>query len=337
MSLPSVSVIIPGHNCSHTLEACLDALRQQDYPSEKLELIYVDDASSDDSFQKADGQVDLALRLVQGPCGPALARNRGAAAARGQILLFVDSDVVVRPNTVRSVVEALSQEPDVAAIFGSYDPSPPGFSLISDYRNLLHHYFHQVSSPEAKTFWAGCGAVYREVFEKVGGFRPRFPVEDIELGYRLRRHGYRIRLHRHIQVTHLKRWTFGTMIRTDLLTRGIPWVRLILQYQQLGSCVGNLNLTLAAITSVPLVWLGLLAFLGSWWRDELLLGSACFFGTVILLNWRVHRFFFYLRGLRFGVCVLPLLLLYHLLNGAAVTAGVLSWIAQEGPRMGRKT
>ena len=82
--------------------------------------------------------------------------------------------------------------------------------MVSQYRNLLHHFVHQEGNPEASTFWAGCGAVRRAAFDAVAGYdeaRFRRPsIEDIELGYRLRRAGYRIRLDRDLQCTHLKRW-----------------------------------------------------------------------------------------------------------------------------------
>ena len=70
--------------------------------------------------------------------------------------------------------------------------------VVSQYRNLLHHFVHQHGNSEASTFWAGCGAIRRSVFEEMGGFdEQRFPtpsIEDIELGYRLRQAGHRILL-----------------------------------------------------------------------------------------------------------------------------------------------
>ena len=108
------------------------------------------------------------LRLADN-AGPAAARNHGARHARGEILFFVDADVVVAPGAVEHVMRVLSRDPDVAAVFGSYDASPPQPSIVSQYRNLLHHFVHQEGNPEASTFWAGCGAVRRAVFEAVGG------------------------------------------------------------------------------------------------------------------------------------------------------------------------
>src|SRR3989442_4923268 len=116
--------------------------------------------------------------------------------------------------------------------------------MVSRYRNLLHHFVHQRGKPDASTFWAGCGAIRRHTFEEVRGFdAARFPrpsIEDIELGYRLRAAGHRIRLDPRLQGTHLKRWTLGSILRTDIAQRALPWSRLILKS---GQAPPALNLT----------------------------------------------------------------------------------------------
>jgi GT2 family glycosyltransferase len=118
-------------------------------------------------------------------------------------------------------------------VFGSYDDQPRDKGLVSQYRNLLHHYVHQTANCDASTFWAGCGAVRRSVFTEVGGFhenfRPICSIDDIELGYRLRRAGHRILLDKDLQGTHLKRWTLWSVISTDITHRAIPWARLVIE------------------------------------------------------------------------------------------------------------
>jgi GT2 family glycosyltransferase len=113
---------------------------------------------------------------------------------------------VSHPETLGRIKTHLTNMPGVAALFGSYDADPPYPGLVSRYKNLLHHYIHQHGRAEAATFWAGCGAVRRNVCNAVGGVDESYlsaAVEDIELGARLRRGGYRIRLCPDIQVTHL--------------------------------------------------------------------------------------------------------------------------------------
>ena len=127
-------------------------------------------------------------------------------------------------------------DPGLAAVFGSYDDRPEAPGTVSQFRNLLHHHVHQEGAGPALTFWAGLGAVRREAFEAVGGFDaeryPRPSIEDVELGLRLTRAGHAIRLDPELQGTHLKAWTVGTMVRTDLWRRGVPWVALMAGHRE---------------------------------------------------------------------------------------------------------
>ena len=195
----------------------------------EAELIVCDDGSGDGSGLVAASFGARVLRVGERPAGPAAARNRGALAAQGEILVFLDADVRVRADTLDQLTGAFA-DPYVAAAFGSYDDAPPGSSWVSRYKNLAHHFVHQRSREEASTFWAGCGAVRRGVFLAVGGFDERYrrpSIEDVELGYRLREAGHRIRLVRSAQVSHLKEWTPRSWLVSDLRDRAIPWARLV--------------------------------------------------------------------------------------------------------------
>ena len=145
------------------------------------------------------------LLIVDRPreAGAAEARNIGARRARGDVLVFVDADVEVHPDVFARIRAAFEIDPRLAAVFGSYDDSPAAPGVVSGFRNLLHHYVHQQSGGDATTFWAGLGAIRRDVFVAVGGFDERMDrdwislfrrssVEDIELGMRLAAAGWRI-------------------------------------------------------------------------------------------------------------------------------------------------
>jgi glycosyltransferase involved in cell wall biosynthesis len=266
---PRVSVVIPARNCPEQLEFCLGRLAASECTD--YELIVADDASTDGTAMLAEelGAKVVRLETQEGPAG---ARNRGAQVATGEILYFVDADTGVHPTNIDTVIESFDADPGLDALFGSYDTEPTEPNLISQYRNLMHHFVHQQGSEEATTFWSGCGAMKRDVFLEHGGFDPglygRPAIEDIELGVRLVRDGHRIRVVKHLQVTHLKRWTLWNTIRTDVFDRGIPWTRLILREKNMAD---DLNTGMAQRVSLVLAYLGLALFCAGAWRQPWLL------------------------------------------------------------------
>ena len=225
--IPRASIVMPcfgdGPGLRRAVAALEPALRAGH------ELILVDDATPGGlSLELPEG-----ARILRRPenGGPGAARNDGVRASRQAIVVFVDADVVVRADTVDRLVAHLVANARLDAVFGAYDAEPAHPTLISRWRNLLHHHTHQCGDPDAETFWAGCGAVRRAAFDRVSGFDTvRFPtpsVEDIDFGYRLRDAGGRILLDPSIQVTHLKAWTFVDILHVDVTRRAIPWARML--------------------------------------------------------------------------------------------------------------
>ena len=97
----------------------------------------------------------------------------------------------MRRESISLIAAKLQRYPEIAAVFGSYDDEPAEVNFISQYRNMFHHFHHQHSDMEAFTFWAGCGAIKKSIFDEIGGFdQKRYTkpsIEDIELGYRIRK------------------------------------------------------------------------------------------------------------------------------------------------------
>ena len=103
--LPTVSIIIPCYNARATLGRCLHCVFESEFSS--YEVIVVDDHSTDGSLETVDGLPCKVVRLEQN-LGAAAARNRGAERARGELLFFLDSDVLVERNTLRQIVESFT-------------------------------------------------------------------------------------------------------------------------------------------------------------------------------------------------------------------------------------
>ena len=305
-----LSIIVPAFNCVPALRKSLAALQAQ--VGANMEIIVVDDASTDATPAAAEG---MGVRVVRAPSngGPGMARNLGVTVATGDILLFVDSDVVIGLGVLSRVVDTFRANPAVAALFGSYDDKPDAKSLVSTYRNLLHHYTHQTGNPDAATFWAGLGAIRKQVFLDIGGFdaeRYRRPsIEDIELGYRLKRAGHFILLDRDLQAKHLKEWTLKSVVMTDVFCRAIPWTRLILEHGQVEADL-NLKFGQRASGALTLLITALVPF--SWVQPMLLWVVAMALLTVVGFNFSLYAFFRRTRGFAFALACLPLHLLYLL-------------------------
>ncbi len=305
---PRLSVIVPAFNGRLQLPRCLDALARSSYQA--FEVIVVDDCSTDNTRQIVER---VGARYLRTPrqAGPAAARNLGARHAAGDVLVFVDADVVVAPDTLALLAEDFARETGLAAVFGSYDDTPAWSDFLSQYKNLMHHYVHQTGSERAVTFWAGCGAMRRDVFLEFGGFRPdKYPkpsIEDIELGFRVTQAGRPIRLDKRVQVKHLKKWTVGALLRADISYRAMPWTELILETRNLPR---DLNLDWSARASAALVGVLLVAVcllpvsLAAWlpfFSPAAIAGTAG--GAVLLLlvlNARVYLWFTRKRGLLFA-------------------------------------
>ena len=258
------------------------------------------------------------VRVTQTPSrgGPARARNTGARVARGEILFFVDADVLIARDAVGQVTDAFRQEPALAAVFGSYDDAPGARNFLSQYKNLFHHYVHQSAREEASTFWAGCGAIRREVFLALGGFDERYrqpAIEDIELGYRLRQAGHRIELCKTLQVKHLKRWTAVSLLQSDILARALPWSALILRR----GFIKDLNITVSNRVSVVAACGLLVTLLGAWRWPSLWWIAAALAALLLGLNAPLYRFFWRKRGVPFSLRTIPWHWFYFLYSGVA--------------------
>ena len=319
---PRLSVIVPVLNGADVLPACLKALGRSEFRA--FEVLVVDDGSRDASPQIAAEYGAQYIRTAS-TLGPANARNLGARYASADILVFVDADVVLPPDALSRIADTFDQNPDTSAVFGSYDDAPDHPAFISQYKNLMHHYVHQVSREAAATFWAGCGAMRKTVFEQFGGFdaaRYKEPtIEDVALGMELAHAGHSITLDKQLMVKHLKRWTIFTLVKTDIVHRAVPWTRLILNTHHLPD---DLNFDYSARISIFLV-AGLLvasvlfgvAVIRPWPQATVpLLGSAVSLAVfLLLLNRSVYSFFLRKRGWWFAVRAVLAHWIYYLYSG----------------------
>jgi methyltransferase, FkbM family len=221
-----VSVIIPVYNDEKNIAICLSSINNSEYSN--FEVIIVDDNSNDRTLSIIEDFPCKTIKLEENS-GQARARNIGAKASHGEILIFFDSDIAIEKDTLAQMVESLQNRPDTSALFGSFQKNTISDSFFTVYKNLRHHFTHQNSRNNASTFCGRFGAVRRDVFFEIGGFNEDYRVlEDIELGYRLCKSNHKIYLDSSIPVTHYKNYTFESLIKSDFMDRAIPWTKLIL-------------------------------------------------------------------------------------------------------------
>jgi len=204
-----VSIIIPMHNATDYIDKCLSGISRQSV--ENIEVILVDDGSTDDTVKKAENYGFRIVVLKNGG-NPSKARNFGAKKASGNILIFVDADIVLKPDSIEKIVAKFSRR-EVISVNGIYTKETPAAGFFSQLQNLIVHY-RLSRLPEIITFTnsAFC-AIKRDAFEAVHGYNEGMSYfEDIEFGNRLTNNGYELRLDPSLSVTHLKNFNHWSLI-----------------------------------------------------------------------------------------------------------------------------
>lgn len=199
-----VSVIVPAYNSQAYISKCIETLLAQTYRHENYEVIVVDDGSTDET---ADIIKNYPVRYIyQKNQGPAAARNNGVKEAKGDMILFTDSDCVPTQNWIEEMVRPFKTQ-DIAAVKGAY---------LTDQKEVIarlaqvefEERFEMLKKAESidmvDTYSAG---FRREIFLQMGGFDKTFPVannEDTDLSYRMSKHGFKMAFNPDAVVHHLK-------------------------------------------------------------------------------------------------------------------------------------
>uniref|UniRef100_A0A831TDQ0 Mycofactocin system glycosyltransferase n=1 Tax=Thermorudis peleae TaxID=1382356 RepID=A0A831TDQ0_9BACT len=197
--LPSVSVVIPVRNRPRAIDACLAAIARLDYPRDRLEVIVVDDASTDETpstVERWAARLPLRLIRMSSPSGPSACRNRGAAEARGEVLAFTDSDCLPEPAWLLNLIPELSI-PRVVAAGGAVLPAAEE-SWLQRYEAVRSPLYHgrrravvRPRSPVPYLVTANL-IIRRCCFLAAGGFAEIHPGEDVDLIWRLCAGGARV-------------------------------------------------------------------------------------------------------------------------------------------------
>jgi GT2 family glycosyltransferase len=195
-----VSIIILNYNLRDDLETCLLSLLNLEFPREKMEIIVIDNGSSDGS-QKMVSQKFPDIRLIRNETnlGFTKAANLGSFEAKGEYLAFLNNDIRVDKNWLKFLFQAVRPEDGVVCVGSrimNWDGTAIDFMGRPDDTFCLAFEPHVLPLPPHEyTLFASGGAlmIQRKVFHEVGGFDPDFFMyhEDVDLGWRLWIHGYK--------------------------------------------------------------------------------------------------------------------------------------------------
>jgi GT2 family glycosyltransferase len=222
-SAPFVSVVVPTYRRPTVLASTLDALLAVEHPAERYEVIVVDDGPDDATERAVKGSADAraatdrVVYVAQHRGGAATARNTGARRASGQVLIFVDDDITVRPDHVNRHLAVLCDDRQ-ALVNGHWEFSPPVRAALEAtpfgrFRIEVEEWVKDTLPKETleggrvvPSAVTACNlGVWRDFFWTVGGFDEGFPFagyEDQEFSYRAVAAGASLYYDRSIRLLH---------------------------------------------------------------------------------------------------------------------------------------
>lgn len=182
-----LSIVIPTRDRADSLDLLLERLDAQDY-SREWEIVVADNGTTDAAAVVSESH-DRVVRIVEHEPGAARARNSGAAAARGAVLLFLDDDMRPGPEFVRSMMSVLTDIDRAWLVPIVQLPADRRTSPLARFRS--QHAFSPTGPGlmEINWFASGAAVVRREVFDELGGYDASFPgagMEDRDIAVRSR-------------------------------------------------------------------------------------------------------------------------------------------------------
>ncbi|MEZ4706697.1 MAG: glycosyltransferase family 2 protein [Caldilineaceae bacterium] len=207
---PFISIIIPTYNAEESIRPCLNAVFSSAYSP--VEVIVVDDGSKDKTCQIV---AEYGVSVIQQEInkGQGAARNLGSQVSRGDILLFIDSDIVVNRDTLKLIAEYMHAYPHVSAITGTLSKQHPNENFFSQYKNLYMNAIFSRVQRNVDFIFGSIFVVRRGDYLQME--ESRILAEDTELGFRMSLAGKKIHLLHHLEVVHLKHYNLKSLVIND--------------------------------------------------------------------------------------------------------------------------
>lgn len=200
---PEISIVIPTYNNSATIRECLEAIRDSEAAAE---VIIVDDCSSDNTLEICR---EFTSKIIENEKnhGQSYSRNLGARQALAAIVVFLDSDIIIRKDTIKKIMDAFNKDPTIDVLQGRFSEDSYYRDLFSQYKNL-NLAFREIVRDDGDSAFINTSltAVKKEVLQKYSFDEQVIRAEDSLLGWQLYKDGYRIVLDKSITGVHKKKF-----------------------------------------------------------------------------------------------------------------------------------
>lgn len=212
---PLISFVIPVYNRAAELRICLPEYQNLTYG--KFEIIIVDNGSADETRKTAE-KFGARVYSYTTEQNANACRNFGASKASGEIIIFIDSDVIPSPDLIEVCIREFNSS-DAAALVGTYMVRHRNNNISSLYKNFWIRHSYLRKAGEIGWIFGAVTAIRKHVFEETEGFNTNLHaaagIDDIELGTRIDRAGYRITLCPEMEVEHLKSYNFASLMKNQ--------------------------------------------------------------------------------------------------------------------------
>lgn len=324
-----ISVVIPNFNNASNIGKCLEAVFSSRYRN--FEVIVVDDCSDDNSIEVIKG---FPCRLIQlnAHSGTSKARNTGASNSRGDIIFFIDSDCLLKEDTLSIINRTIASVGKDVIVGGTYSAIPCDRGFFNQFQAVFVNYFETRMSDKPDYIAAHAMVISREAFLKSGGFPERFMpiIEDVEFSHRLKKQGYSLIINPEIEVRHIFNFNLYRSAK-NAIRKTMYWSMYSLKNRDAFKDSGTASTELKV--SVTSIFLSVILFL-CW----LFIGKLYFLYLILILlllnisiNSGLFREFYKTGGLNFlFTASLYYISLYSFSVGIGSTMGVMKYLLNRG-------
>ncbi len=316
-----ISVVIPNYNKSDTIGKCLEAAFASAYKN--FEVIVVDDCSQDNSVDIIR-QYPCKLICLEKRSGSSVARNRGAADSRGDIIFFTDADCLLQKDTLSLINIAFSRAGNDVVIGGTYTKLPYDTNFFSLFQSLFVHYSETKNFEKPDYIAAHAMIMSTGTFKKSGGFPEDFLpiIEDVEFSHRLNRSGRRLIVDPDIQVQHIFGFSFIKSLK-NAFRKTKYWCIYALKNRGLLTDSGSASTELKANVASYVITLFLILLWALTHNPLLIYSMPVLFSVNIFVSRNLMKIFFESQSIRFaGLASLYYMIVYPLPVGLGTIAAV---------------